>query len=321
MTRETKIGLLVGLAFIIVIGILLSDHLTSSTEPPQATLASAGNTVRQAVNTPGGSGVGAPVTVVPPPVQPQQPVSTRDELTTAPPAVQIVRIGGPAQTETTNTQPIKITAATPQKTEMPQVVATDTPAAGNDAPAAVQDDLTKIARDNGQELVSADGGKVKPAPSSKSTYTAQAGDSVSKIVSKCLGSASKANIDAFLKANPSMGGDPTKLLAGKTYNIPGAAADDSTSDAPAVATKTAPAVGDSDDVIKSDSKPAADTIYVYTVKPGDNLTKIARDELGDTHAVASIQELNGDKLKGPHHDIVLVGMKLKLPGKPVATAQ
>ena len=39
MTRETKIGLLVGLAFIIVIGILLSDHLTSSTEPPMATLA------------------------------------------------------------------------------------------------------------------------------------------------------------------------------------------------------------------------------------------------------------------------------------------
>jgi uncharacterized protein YneF (UPF0154 family) len=35
MTRETKIGLLVGLAFIIVIGILLSDHLTSSTEPPR----------------------------------------------------------------------------------------------------------------------------------------------------------------------------------------------------------------------------------------------------------------------------------------------
>src|SRR5438477_143419 len=39
MTRETKIGLLVGLAFIIVIGILLSDHLTSTNEPQQAQLA------------------------------------------------------------------------------------------------------------------------------------------------------------------------------------------------------------------------------------------------------------------------------------------
>src|SRR5436190_21640190 len=38
MTRETKIGLLVGLAFIIVIGILLSDHFTSTTQPHQAAL-------------------------------------------------------------------------------------------------------------------------------------------------------------------------------------------------------------------------------------------------------------------------------------------
>src|SRR5205823_14001238 len=38
MTRETKIGLLVWLAFIIVIGILLSDHFTSTTQPHQAAL-------------------------------------------------------------------------------------------------------------------------------------------------------------------------------------------------------------------------------------------------------------------------------------------
>src|SRR5215212_3757263 len=38
MTRETKIGLLVGLAFIIVIGILLSDHFTSATQPHQAAM-------------------------------------------------------------------------------------------------------------------------------------------------------------------------------------------------------------------------------------------------------------------------------------------
>ena len=54
MTRETKIGLLVGLAFIIVIGILLSDHLTSATEPPQPPLAQAGNDVRRAGAVPGG---------------------------------------------------------------------------------------------------------------------------------------------------------------------------------------------------------------------------------------------------------------------------
>ena len=53
MTRETKIGLLVGLAFIIVIGILLSDHLTSTNEPQQAQLAQVAGNVRTGVAIPG----------------------------------------------------------------------------------------------------------------------------------------------------------------------------------------------------------------------------------------------------------------------------
>jgi hypothetical protein len=98
MTRETKIGLLVGLAFIIVIGILLSDHLTQSTEPPQATLAVAGNSVRSTVNTPGSSTANPPITTViptPPPVAPAQPVPTVSEVSTRQPPVQ-VDIGAPS---------------------------------------------------------------------------------------------------------------------------------------------------------------------------------------------------------------------------------
>ena len=66
MTRETKIGLLVGLAFIIVIGILLSDHLTSSTEPPQAALANAGNNVRSGRRPAPGQTAPQPAPVTPP---------------------------------------------------------------------------------------------------------------------------------------------------------------------------------------------------------------------------------------------------------------
>ena len=61
MTRETKIGLLVGLAFIIVIGILLSDHLTSTNEPQQAQLAQVAGNVRTGVTVPGG-GQAPPIT-------------------------------------------------------------------------------------------------------------------------------------------------------------------------------------------------------------------------------------------------------------------
>src|SRR6185436_18120333 len=93
MTRETKIGLLVGLAFIIVIGILLSDHLTSSTEPPQAALANAGNNVRQAVTTPGQPGP-TPAPVTPPSnTAPQNTVPTTSELAPKPDPIQIVKVG------------------------------------------------------------------------------------------------------------------------------------------------------------------------------------------------------------------------------------
>jgi LysM repeat protein len=308
------------LAFIIVIGILLSDHLTSTTEPPQATLASAGSTVRQAINTPGGAGSGAPVLVVAPPVAPQQPVATQGELTAPAQAVRIVHIGGPAADAPNPAVEVKSeTPAAP--TEPDQTAKTDTDATGID-PA-----LAKAAASNGETLVPVG---THSKSTAGTTYVAQAGDSVSKIASRLLGSASQANIAAFVKANPSLDGDPANLQAGRTYKIPATAVDPATAgasvDAPTNAPLAIAANSDADDAIKTatvstSAKAAGDTVYVYTVKPGDNLTKIARDELGDMHAVASIQELNSDKLKGTKHDIVLVGMKLRLPGKPVANAQ
>src|SRR5262249_28719699 len=55
MTRETKIGLLVGLAFIIVIGVLLSDHIGTVTQPPPAQMDPTKN-LRDGVLAPGGRG-------------------------------------------------------------------------------------------------------------------------------------------------------------------------------------------------------------------------------------------------------------------------
>src|SRR3984957_16438825 len=78
MTRETKIGLLVGLAFIIVIGILLSEHF--QLEPPQAAISGVASSVREGVNAPGTSN--PPIVVyAPPDAPPRQPVPTHEELT------------------------------------------------------------------------------------------------------------------------------------------------------------------------------------------------------------------------------------------------
>ena len=53
MTREAKIGLLVALAFLLVIGILLSDHVTTATRQPQATLAGVQSNIRDGLAAPG----------------------------------------------------------------------------------------------------------------------------------------------------------------------------------------------------------------------------------------------------------------------------
>ena len=55
MTRETKIGLLVGLAFIIIVGILLSEPLSHSGEVQPAPLPGIAQNVRNGVTTPGAS--------------------------------------------------------------------------------------------------------------------------------------------------------------------------------------------------------------------------------------------------------------------------
>ncbi len=58
---------------------------------------------------------------------------------------------------------------------------------------------------------------------------------------------------------------------------------------------------------------------MYTVKPGDNLYRIAEREAGGASMLAALRELNKDVLKGS--DVVRPNMKLRLPPRAVASAQ
>ena len=49
----------------------------------------------------------------------------------------------------------------------------------------------------------------------------------------------------------------------------------------------------------------------YTVKPGDTLSKIAKEHLGDANAYRAIFEANRDQLKDP--DVIKPGQVLKIP--------
>jgi nucleoid-associated protein YgaU len=308
MTRETKIGLLVGLAFIIVIGILLSDHLSSSTEPPPATLAQTGNNVRQTISTPGGAQPPITAVVTPQQVQPQQPVPTPRELQPQTPATAVIQVGGaqPVATNSQNNPPITVVNENPPvRAAQPQPQQQEV--AGADAP---DNALARAAQQNGEQLVSinSNGQQGVTQASSIRGYVAQSGDTVSKMAGKFFGANTKSNRDAIIRANPSLQQDADKVIVGKTYRIPSSSSTSvAASPAPAQPASTvaaAPAV----------SSPE----YVYTVEEGDSLWKIANEQLGDPNEIASIKELNKDVLHGS--DTVIPNMKLRLPSKPVAQA-
>jgi nucleoid-associated protein YgaU len=264
MTRETKIGMLVGLAFIIVIGILLSDHMTSTTEPQRAELTGAAADVRRGTTTPA-----APVatvrTEIPPPSIPTAPLPTREELVArqqaaqapAGPAVQNIQVGPggaavPAQqiniqpgTQTPTSVVIGPGAAQPPVAPAPIIITP--PAQGGAAePVAVAQGTSPqgafdqwVQRGAAQQQPTQPEQTAPPQPARTTgvpmaavrQYKAEAGDNLHKIAQKTMGVSTKATRDAILNANPSLKANPDKIIVGRTYLIPPASGSASTSGA------------------------------------------------------------------------------------------
>lgn len=309
MTRETKIGLLVGLAFIIVIGILLSDHVTNSTEPQGAQLAGAGPNVRSSVNVPAAGN--PPVTqvppVTPPPVTPDQPVPTQRELAPRPQVVQ-VEVGPGSNGDTTPTPvqtpnpPAPTTPADPAVTQTPPA----TPPGGS---------LEQVARDHNEQIVPANpNGSTTSTPAATASnsgnvrqHKAEPGDTVSKMAGRFMGANTKANREAIIRANPSLQADPDRVVAGRTYVIPASPTQNAQATPPAGPTQT----------VSTTTPRAGET--TYTAKEGDSLWRIAEEQLGDGRLYAVIKELNKDVLKGG--ETVKPGMVLRLPARQVASVE
>jgi nucleoid-associated protein YgaU len=348
MTRETKIGLLVGLAFIIVIGILLSDHMTSTTQPPQAALVDAAANVRESQTSPAPVNPGpAPVTSVPP-ITPTNTVPTQVELRPppAPPANSIppVVMIGPANQQPA--PPIAIrqdgSLTTQPPTAVGPTVATgDVAVPPSDDPSALEQ-WARTALPTTPAQPQPPVTPVTPA-TPKREYVAQAGDSLSRMASKLLGSNTKANRDAIVKLNPTLQKNPDIVVEGRKYTIPPSAAPTqtvamtpATPAAPVTPVSTVGPTGIPDTVAVNSrgSRPAVPVTQLvdpipaaapaagggmwYVVKENDNLWKIAADQLGSGNAWLQIKELNKDILKGG--ETVQPNMRLRIPGKPLASA-
>ncbi len=204
---------------------------------------------------------------------------------------------------------------------------TEQTGSGNDVASA----LRTAAQQHGEEVVAVGGSNKTTTTSngqqatSTKQYTAVAGDTFWKIVGREMGANTKANRDAFIAANPSLKDDPSKIFAGHVYNIPtsvcgSTSADcgfcqhhrDSVEQRPYNANTTAPKAS-------ANTLPAATAgDNWYTIKSGDTLTSIAEEQCGTTQAVAAILELNKDTEKDP--DRVIINSKIRLPNKPVASA-
>ncbi len=272
MTRETKIGLLVGLTFIIVVGVLLSDYMTSTREPQPAPLQMAGNDLR--------NGLGQPRTdesttaMVPPNISPRQAVPTREELT-------------------------------PKAAPKPTGVAVNNQVVPPANPPAGPAGLNQVAKSHGEELVDANGqplpntDPLSIAKTTEGSYTAEPGDSLSKIALKTLGANTKANRAAIVAVNPSLRDNPNMIVAGRAYVIPTAGG----------ATAVNAPAGQPVKAVSAQSG--------YVVKPGDTLWSIAVDQLGDAGAISAIKDLNRDVLRDS--DRLRPNMKLRLPAKSAAS--
>lgn len=331
VTRDAKIGLLVGLAFILIVGILLSEHITVATTPQQAELARAGEKVREAAVTPTAPEPRRADLRIDPNPQPAQPVATRDQLDSPrlPPTAKI-ELGTP---EAGQIKVIRVDSPDPiaNAVEVKPDTTTSAPPTRNDIVASAEKSqsvplsLADTARLHGMELMALNGKPAEadviitqtpPAQPAKpiaggakvKEYIAQPGDSLSKIASRQMGAATPANQAAIIALNPSLQKDPSKILSGVKYLIPADAW------AAAMGESVAPVETKKTETKPADSEKKTDTkVRVYEVKAGDSLWKIAEREAGSANAIAQIKQLNAEVLG--NSDVVKVGMKLKLPAK------
>jgi nucleoid-associated protein YgaU len=315
MTRETKIGLLVGLAFIIVIGILLSDY--NRNENQAASLTAVASDVQKGTATLHNGGSTETSIVLPPShPAPTRPVPTREELR-QPTEIVI----GPGTSPNAGNDRVATRPPVNDSPFLPPVppAGPENPAATNTGAGATRDlprglrelvntnsDLTALGAPGHPNTPPTPGTPTGITVNGARQYVAIPGDTVSKLAGRFLGINTKTNREAILAINPSLKQNPNNVIVGHTYMIPPKAGA-----APAAPTTPARTVA-----VAPPAAPEAPH-YTYVVKENDNLWKIASEQLGDGNAWAAIKDLNKDILKGG--DAVRPNMRLRLPAKPVAT--
>jgi hypothetical protein len=146
-------------------------------------------------------------------------------------------------------------------------------------------------------------------------YTAQPGDTISKLAVAFWGSDTKTNEDAIISGNPSLQRDPDRIIAGETYVIPATVVNASTATVTPSSTNEA--------ATTQPTAPADVHELRYSARPGDSVSVLAGALLGSDSSENRDAIINDNPSLGENPDRVLVGKTYRIPvqtGQPLAAA-
>lgn len=296
MTRETKIGLLVGMGVIILIGILISDHLSEARRQKPAELAaggsSSGSNSSLSVFSPSTSNLpgvrpGAHNPTAPPvkPNNTQPPIPNYDSPPIKTPGMRF------------DLDPI-LKRNNNNDTTKPPV-----PPTNNNTEDEAIDELRK--RLLAEEKRRMEELKKRKAEANRKTvryHYVVSGDSLSSIARKYYKSSKQKYIDLIYKANRDKMRSRNDLRTRVQLVIPYLATDDTASNTPAKPTNP-----DNND--KTDSPTV--TTRDYKVREGDTLSSIAEEFYGAAKYWRKLAKLNKDRLPNPNR--LRPGIILRVP--------
>lgn len=143
------------------------------------------------------------------------------------------------------------------------------------------------------------------------SYVVRPGDTLSRIAASHYGSRSSRFIRAIVDANRSLLRDPDVVAVGMTLRLP--VMDDSPRPGNSAAKEVLERTAAADP--RETTGASAQTTRWYQIRKNDRYATIARDQLGDENRWRELFELNKDKFPDP--DAIREGVRIKLPAVSV----
>jgi nucleoid-associated protein YgaU len=292
MTRETKVGLLVGVAIILLIGIIVSDYLSASKndKPPELTDFAPG--IQQNLVSPNL------------PFEPEQGVNNRgfgQQVSNQQGQGQGIITQGPTQPGGNQQGPI-ITPRDPELARQRLIQQQQQQANGGTNPQAGQSQGQGQQQNQNDAQAEARRRLVEDLQRQRQQiqqviHVVKPGDSVWMIAKKHFGDGEKWRL--IQKANPTLVDKHGNVREGARLTIP------RVTESPA-----APANGAR--IVAVGNNTSSSGAILYTAQEGDSLWSIAKAKLGEGKEYTRILAMNISLLRGNAKNLK-AGMKLKLP--------